>query len=166
MTLSRFYPRETIEQGQQEKLQLLLEALSDNRFYSARLRAAGVSSGLVLSEFSNRIPFIVKQEIADDQRLHPPYGTNLSYPLQRYTRFCQTSGTSGSPIHWLDTPESWNWMLDCWMQVFQAAGIGPPDRVFFAFSFAPFLGFWTAFEAAAKLGALSIPGGGLSSAAR
>jgi len=57
-------------------------------------------------------------------------------------------------------------MLNCWAQVFQAAAIGPPDRLFFAFSFAPFLGFWTAFESAAKLGVLSIPGGGLSSTAR
>ena len=166
MTLSRFDPRHTIEQRQQDRLQLLLEALSENRFYSARLKAAGVPSHLALLEFLNRIPLTVKQDIADDQRLHPPYGTNLSYPLQRYTRFCQTSGTSGSPIHWLDTPESWNWMLNCWTQVFQAAAIGPLDRLFFAFSFAPFLGFWTAFESAAKLGVLSIPGGGLSSAAR
>ena len=42
----------------------------------------------------------------------------------------------------------------------------PGDGIYFAFSFGPFLGFWTAFEAAAKYGALCIPGGGLSSAAR
>jgi len=166
MTTSRFNSRETIEQQQLTQLRALLEALSDNRFYSARLRAAGVTPDVSLSEFLNRIPFTFKQEIAADQRLYPPYGTNLSYPLEGYTRFCQTSGTSGSPLHWLDTPESWNWMLNCWTQVFQAAAIGPQDKLFFAFSFAPFLGFWTAFEAAVKLGALSIPGGGLSSAAR
>jgi phenylacetate-CoA ligase len=38
--------------------------------------------------------------------------------------------------------------------------------VFFAFSFGPFLGFWMAFEAAARMGCLCIPGGGLRSAAR
>jgi phenylacetate-CoA ligase len=166
MTSSRFRSRESIEQQQQVQLRALLEALLDNRFYSARLKGAGVTPAISLSEFPSRTPFTFKEEIADDQRLHPPYGTNLNYPLERYTRFCQTSGTSGSPIHWLDTPESWNWMLNCWTQVFQAAAIGPPERLFFAFSFAPFLGFWTAFEAAARLGVLSIPGGGLSSAAR
>ena len=166
MTASRFNSRETIEQQQQTQLGPLLEALSDNRLYSARLRAAGVTPEVSLSEFLSRMPFTFKQEITADQRLHPPYGTNLSYPLERYTRFCQTSGTSGSPLHWLDTPESWNWMVNCWTQVFRAAAIGPKDKLFFAFSFAPFLGFWTAFEAAVKLGVLSIPGGGLSSAAR
>jgi phenylacetate-CoA ligase len=166
MTTTRFNSRETIEQQQEKQLGALLEALLENRFYSAKLKAAGVTPGVPLSEFLNRIPFTFKQGIADDQRLYPPYGTNLSYPLERYTRFCQTSGTSGSPLHWLDTPESWNWMLNCWTQVFQAAAVGPQDKLFFAFSFAPFLGFWTAFEAAVKLGGLSIPGGGLSSAAR
>src|SRR5207249_765213 len=50
--------------------------------------------------------------------------------------------------------------------IYREAGVAPADRVYFAFSFGPFLGFWTAFEAAAKFGCLSIPGGGLSSAAR
>ena len=36
----------------------------------------------------------------------------------------------------------------------------------FAFSFGPFIGFWLAFESAARLGCLCLPGGGLSSAAR
>ncbi|MBM3801234.1 MAG: phenylacetate--CoA ligase [Acidimicrobiia bacterium] len=165
MIASRLNSRETLQRQQQARLRALLETLSGNRFYSARLATAGVGSDLPLAEL-HRIPFTLKQEIIDDQRSHSPYGTNLSYPLERYTRFCQTSGTSGFPLRWLDTTESWNWMLNCWAQVFSTAQIGRHDRLFFAFSFAPFLGFWTAFEAAARLGALSIPGGGLSSASR
>ena len=38
--------------------------------------------------------------------------------------------------------------------------------MFFGFSFGMFLGFWTAFESAVRLGCLCIPGGGMSSAAR
>jgi phenylacetate-CoA ligase len=50
--------------------------------------------------------------------------------------------------------------------VFEAAGlVKGRDRIFFAFSFGPFLGFWTAYEAAAK-DFLVIPAGGLSSQAR
>jgi phenylacetate-CoA ligase len=67
---------------------------------------------------------------------------------------------------WLDTSESWEAMLACWRRVFQGADIQRGrDRLFFAFSFGPFLGFWTAFEAAAR-DYLVIPGGGLSSQAR
>src|SRR6185503_14726938 len=43
---------------------------------------------------------------------------------------------------------------------------GPQDHVFFPFSFGPFLGFWLAFDAAARMGCLTIPGGGMRSAAR
>src|SRR5690606_6571809 len=45
-------------------------------------------------------------------------------------------------------------------------GVGRGDRVFFAFSFGPFLGFWTAFEAALSIGCLCLPGGGMTSVAR
>ncbi len=119
-----------------------------------------------LGEFTERIPFTCKAELVQDQAEHPPYGSNLTYPIERYTRCHGTSGTSGHPLRWLDTPESWSWMLDNWARVYAAAGVTRGDRVFFAFSFGPFLGFWTAFESALRLGCLCLPGGGMSSVAR
>jgi phenylacetate-CoA ligase len=50
--------------------------------------------------------------------------------------------------------------------MYRIVGITAADRLFFAFSFGPFLGFWTAFDAAGQLGCLCLPGGGMSSAAR
>jgi len=102
----------------------------------------------------------------EDQADHPPYGEILTWPLSRYSRLHQTSGTSGRPLRWLDTPESWQWLLHCWEMMYRIAGVGPGDRLFFAFSFGPFLGFWTAFETAARLGYLCLPAGGMSSGAR
>src|SRR5205085_3525158 len=119
-----------------------------------------------LGEFTGHFPFTTKAEIVADQMAHPPYGTNLTFPINRYTRLCQTSGTSGTPVRWLDTPESWDWMLRNWQQIFSAAEIERGDRALFAFSFGPFLGFWTAFEAAARAGVLCITGGAMSSSAR
>ena len=166
--MALFPDRGAIEKDQLAKLRALLGVLlGANPFYSEKLRASGIGPELTsLDEYSARAPFTLKQELSQDQRDHPPYGTNLTYPLERYTRFCQTSATSGQPMHWLDTPESWAWMLDNWMQVFQASGVTAQDRIFFAFSFGPFLGFWTAFDAALRMGCLSIPGGGMRSSAR
>jgi phenylacetate-CoA ligase len=45
--------------------------------------------------------------------------------------------------------------------VYTGAGVGPGDRVFFAFSFGPFIGFWAAYEGTRKVGAMAIPGGGM-----
>ena len=144
------------------KLHALLSAiLPDNPFYSAKLSGATPHSPLA------SLPFTLKQELIEDQQAHPPYGSNLTYSLDRYTRFCQTSATTtGTPMRWLDTPESWDWMIANWTRVYQAAGVGAGDRIFFAFSFGPFLGFWVGFEAAARVGCLAIPGGGMRSAAR
>lgn len=117
-------------------------------------------------DFASRFPFTTKAELVADQAANPPYGTHLSEPLARYTRCHQTSGTTGAPMRWLDTPESWSAMVDDWVRILQAAGVKPGDRIFFAFSFGPFLGFWLAFEAAQRLGCLGIAGGGMSSSLR
>jgi phenylacetate-CoA ligase len=69
-------------------------------------------------------------------------------------------------LRWLDTNQSWQWVMDCWKAVFRGARVGSGDRIFFPFSFGPFLGFWSAFEAGAQIGAHCIPGGGMSSAVR
>ena len=155
--------RSGIQSIQLARLQELRRALVPaNLFYSQKLTAEFSS----LAEFAARVPFTTKAEFVEDQRIHPPFGTNLTYRVAAYTRFCQTSSTTGHPLRWVDTEESWDWMLDCWTRVFQAAGVAKADRIFFAFSFGPFLGFWTAFDAATRLGCLAIPGGGMSSTAR
>ncbi|NNE91157.1 MAG: AMP-binding protein [Verrucomicrobiales bacterium] len=153
---------------QLSKLQALLAELrKGNEFYRSRMEAAGVDESIdSLDEFSEKMPFTTKMDLVWDREESPPYGTNLTYPVGRYSRLCQSSGTTRGPLPWLDTEESWSAMLDCWDRVYEAAEIGPDQAIFFAFSFGPFLGFWTAFESATRRGNLSIPGGGLSSLAR
>jgi phenylacetate-CoA ligase len=160
--------RAEIEAAQLEELRTLVaELFPANQFYSRKLSAAGITFDVAsLDDFCSRFPFTTKHELAADQVAQPPFGTNLTYPLARYNRYHQTSGTTAAPLRWLDTPESWEWMVENWTQVLVAAGVGAADRVYFAFSFGPFIGFWLAFDAAARLGCLCIPGGGLSSAAR
>ena len=146
---------------------LLAEILPHNRFVARRLGDFGDLRDLRdFADFAARVPFTHKSELVADQAAHPPYGSNLTFPTAAYTRFCQTSGTTGRPLAILDTNESWQWMLGNWRRIYAAVGVAPGARVYFAFSFGPFLGFWTAFEAAAQHGCLCLPGGGLSSAAR
>ncbi|MBI3414427.1 MAG: AMP-binding protein [Verrucomicrobia bacterium] len=149
------------------QLQTLLASLRANPFYRRKLTGTGVLDGTTsVQDFTARCPFTTKAELLADQAAHLPYGTNLTFARECYTRCHQTSGSGGAPLRWLDTPESWDWMLGNWEQIYGAAGVTRADRIFFAFSFGPFLGFWTAFEAALKLGCLCLPGGGLGSAAR
>lgn len=158
-------PVETMRHEQIQALRSLCQALvPDNRFYAQTLEATGLDlAGMTLEDFTAHMPLTTRAQWTRDQLDHAPYGTNLTYSLDRYVRFCRTSGSTGHPMVWLDTRETWDAMLDNWIRVFEAAGVTTPQRVFFAFSFGPFLGFWTAYEAATKAGHLCIPGGGLSS---
>ena len=144
------------------------ELLASNRFVARKWRGAGVASADDLRDWLDfrRLPLTNKSELVADQAAHPPFGTNLTYALERYVRVHQTSGTSGAPLRWLDTQESWEWWARCWGFVLRGAGVGPTDRVFFPFSFGLFIGFWAGFEGARALGALAIPGGGQDSPTR
>jgi phenylacetate-CoA ligase len=138
-----------------------------NRFYRRKLTTADGLDGFdTLAHFRERMPFTTNDELATDQLAHPPYGSTLTFPPATYTRFHQTSGTSGRPLIWLDTSESWQWVLENWKVVWRSAGAERGDAAFFAFSFGPFLGFWAAFDSAVQLGIRAIPAGGLSSAER
>ncbi|MDA7628329.1 AMP-binding protein [Verrucomicrobia bacterium] len=157
-----------MQQDRLAKLNRLLKlSMADNAFYQPRLKAVRDFLPLVsLEVFRRLVSFTDKDEWIEDQKLNPPYGTNLAFPLEAYSRCHQTSGTTGNPMRWLDTPITWDHMLDAWGRVFRGAGTQTTDRVFFAFSFGPFLGFWTAFESAQKLGLFCLSGGGMTTETR
>lgn len=136
--------------------------LESNTFYKSRLHPVETWQDF------ERLPLTTKDEIVADQQAHPPFGTNLTFPIESYTRLHQTSGTSGSrPLRWLDRPASWDWWLRIWADhVYPSAGVRADDRVFFAFSFGPFVGFWSAFGGAERLGAMVIPGGAMTTEQR
>ena len=166
--VSECQPRPILEARQAERLTGLLRCLRGrNAFYHRKLADAGVdASKLAALGDLNALPFTTKAELVADQAASPPWGTALTEPLDRYTRYNQTSSTTGRPLRWIDTPETWQWMLECWKAVYRAAGVTARDRIFFPFSFGPFLGFWTGFDAAAQIGAHVIPAGSMTSGQR
>ena len=166
--------QETLDRAALERLQvdrlraLLAEVAAHNVFFQRKWKDAGagdVTAIRTLEDFRG-LPLTTKQELIDDQQTHPPFGTVLTYPVERYNRYHMTSGTTGRPLRWLDTPDSWDWWTRCWGFVYRAAGVGPEDRILFPFSFGPFIGFWAGFDAATRLGALAVPGGGQDSVLR
>jgi phenylacetate-CoA ligase len=153
---------EDLAKHQMSRLRALLkELLVSNLFYGTMLRDAGFTDMRLLDSLDalKSLPFTTKSQLVDDQESNPPFGTNLTFPIDRYIHLHQTSGTMGKPLRWLDTSESWDWWARCWAAVYLAAGITAADRIFFAFSFGPFIGFWAAWTGAEKIGAFAISGG-------
>jgi phenylacetate-CoA ligase len=152
--------RPSLERLQVERFNALLAAiLPHNKFYAAKLQNCPrrIERLDQLAEY----PFTTKQELAE-----AGLAAMHTFPLDRYIRYHQTSGTHGRPLPVLDTPADWQWWLDGWQFVLDAAGVTAADRALLAFSFGPFIGFWTAHDALVARGALAIPSGGMNSLAR
>ncbi len=148
--------------------EMLASVLETNVFYQRKLTEAGITHPNDVQTLNDywQLPSTTKEELSADQVSHPPYGTNLTFPLEQYTCLHRTSGTTGSPLRWLDTAESWDWWGKCWREIYDAAGVTSADRLMPAFSFGPFIGFWSAYHGAQQLGALIIANGGFTSEQR
>ena len=155
-------PLEGLWEIQFRKLKKVLEVVyKSNRFYQCKFQGHGVA----LEDIENlddirKLPFSYKREFQEDQKENPPFGTNLSEPLENYVRYHQTTGTTGRPLKWLDTRHSWEWRGRCATMPLWAAGVRPSDIVFFPFAFGPHVAFWGLFEGVRQIGALAIAGGG------
>jgi phenylacetate-CoA ligase len=146
-----------------ERQSRLLELVLDrNPFQRRRVEALGLDTQVRLGD----LPPLAKRELIADQAEHPPFGTNLTYPLERYTQLWQTSGTTGTPLRVLDTAEDWDWWRRLFAHTLSVAGVEAGDRVGLAFSFGPHVQFWASQEGLQELGAMAVPLGGMTSAQR
>lgn len=157
-------PREGLAEHQLQRLNALLATiLPDNAFYAKKL--AGCRTEFESLEQLAELPLTTKEELLGEPG-GPIGAANLTYPVERYVRFHQTSGTRGRPLAVLDTQPDWQWWLECWQYVLDAANVTAADRALLAFSFGPFIGFWSAHDAMSARGGLVVPGGGMSTVAR
>ena len=155
--------RDSLEQHQLQRLNDLLEAvLPTNHFYAHKF--SGVAPQLASLDQLGNLPYTSKAELVGEDE--DGWATNRTFERTRYTRFHQTSGTRGRPLIVLDTAEDWHWWIEGWQYVLDAAKITSGDVCMLAFSFGPFIGFWSAFDAVLQRGCLGISGGGLSTHAR
>lgn len=156
--------RAALEQVQLQRLnQLLAQILPSNEFYARKF--SGRSLPLTSLEQLGELPPTTKEQlvIGNASGVVP---ANRTWPLECYVRYHQTSGTHGRPMPVYDTADDWRWWIDCWQFVLDAADATTADRAMLAFSFGPFIGFWSAHDALVARGALVIPGGGMNSRAR
>ena len=143
--------------------QVFQNILPQNQFYASKL--SGLSTALTSLDELDAFPFTFKEELVE-RAIESKFAANLTWAPEKYSRLHRTSGTRGRPLMVLDTQEDWQWWMTCWEYVLDSANIQPHDRVLMAFSFGPFIGFWSAYDAVIQRGALCTPAGGLSSLAR
>jgi phenylacetate-CoA ligase len=151
---------ETLRSHQLAKLnRLLLDATANQAFYKHKYR--GIKLPLESLDALLDLPLLEKGEL-----MNGGVAAICGLAANRYVRLHQTSGTCGDPLRVLDTADDWQWWLDCWQYVLDAANVGVGDVAMMAFSYGPFIGFWTAHESCVARGATVIPGGGMDSVSR
>jgi phenylacetate-CoA ligase len=142
-----------------ELLDLVLE---HNPFQRRRIEQLDLGDSPALAD----LPPLTKAELVHDQERNPPFGTNLTYPLEQYTQLHQTSGTTGPPLRVLDTAEDWAWWRERFAHTLRVAGVGAEDRVALTYSFGPHVQFWAAKGGLEEIGAMAIALGGMGSTQR
>jgi phenylacetate-CoA ligase len=140
-------------------LQLVIEG---NAFQRSRLESLAIEGTPRLAD----LPPLTKLELVADQERNPPFGTNLTYPVERYTHMHQTGGTTGRPLRVLDTADDWAWWRALFANTLTVAGVASDDRVALAYSFGPHIHFWASKEGLAEVGALAVALGGMTSVQR
>jgi phenylacetate-CoA ligase len=156
--------RSELENLQLDRLNLQFsEILPKNLFYNKKLAEVDVPLKR-LADLAT-LPFTFKDELLGGTP-EGDFAQNLTYPVSDYVRFHRTSGTRGRPLVVMDTAQDWKWWIDSWQYVLDMADLQPGDRAVMPFSFGPFIGFWSAFDAATARGLLVAPTGGMSTVAR
>ncbi len=156
-------PAPIVEPGRLARLnELLRGVMHTNPFQGSR----DVGLELDSPEGLRRFRPSSKLDLVEDQRLNPPFGTNLTYPLSSYRHLHQTSGTSGRTLRILDTDEDWRWWQRCFAASLRAAAIGEGDIVGLACSFGPYIQFWASYAGLDEVGAIAVSLGGMSSVER
>ena len=165
--------RASLDAEQFKRLREMLgRIVPENAFYRQRFVEAGLLDASRANEIIfprdraelAKLPLTTKADLMGDGS--SPFVANLTWPVDDYVRFHRTSGTHGHPMLVLDTAQDWQWWIEGWQHVLDAAEVTAIDRAVMAFSFGPFIGFWSAFDATAARGALVIPTGAMTTLAR
>jgi phenylacetate-CoA ligase len=162
-------PREELRALQFLKLRRLCEWAWARSGFHRRLWEQGRFHPDQLTSLDDirRIPFMTRDAWMDAQVESPPFGDLTCVSRDLAIRYHTTSGTSGRvPIRVLDSAKDWEWVAEMWAYAFWAFGVRPEDRVFFAFSYGTFIGFWGAHYCCEKIGALVLPSGGATTEQR
>jgi len=161
-------PRERLMEVELKRFREALRwAKEDSPFYKRKLRGIEPEDIRTFEDIA-KVPMTEKDELraAQEGKEPFPYGDLLAVRPERLSIFHQTSGTTGKPVFFPDTYESWQLVVEIWCYILYAAGFRSTDRVFLPFVYNVYIAFWQGHYAAEKLGCEVVPGGGLETKAR
>jgi phenylacetate-CoA ligase len=143
------------------KLQAQLKyAFEHSSLYKKKWQSAGIGPEDIrsLADFE-QIPFLTKEEIRQDQRENPPFGSNLCVTGKELSRVQGTSGTTGKPTAFGIGRGDMQRIAEAHARIMWGFGVRQEDVVFIGSFFSLYWGSWGALLGAERLGAVAFPFG-------
>jgi len=122
---------------------------------SASIKPEDIQS---LEDFE-QIPFLTKEEIRQDQRETPPFGSNLCVSLNDIGRVHGTSGTTGKPTVFAISKGDMERIGEAHARIMWGFRVRQEDIVFIGSFFSLYWGSWGALIGTERLGATAFPFG-------
>jgi phenylacetate-CoA ligase len=106
-----------------------------------------------------QVPFVTKEEIRQDQKEYPPFGSNVCVSPMDLARVNGTSGTTGKPTAFSISKDDIKRIAEAHARTMWGFGMRQEDIVFIGSVFGLYLGSWGALAGAERLGAIAFPFG-------
>jgi phenylacetate-CoA ligase len=143
------------------KLQAQLRyAYQTSPFYKKKWDKKGIRPEDIrsLDDFE-QIPFLTKEEIRQDQKENPPFGSNLCVSRAEIARVQGTSGTTGKPTAFGISKGDMARIAEAHARFMWGFGMRQDDIVFIGSFFSLYWGSWGALAGCERLGATAFPFG-------
>lgn len=143
------------------KLQAQLKyAYEKSALYRRKWDTAGIKPEDIrsLDDFE-QIPFLTKEDVRQDQKENPPFGSYLCVPPVEIARVHGTSGTTGKPTVFAISHADMARIGEAHARIMWGFGVRPEDIVFIGSFFSLYWGSWGALAGTQRLGATTFPFG-------
>lgn len=105
------------------------------------------------------VPFLTKNELIEDQKKYPPFGSNLSSKLDKIVRIHKTSGTTNKPYLIALTKSDLKIITKIGSKLFKLTGMKEQDIVINCLNYNMWMGGYTDHQSLEKAGVIVVPFG-------
>lgn len=154
-------PRDELRARQEELLRGQVErCAAASSLYRAKLASVGAEPGDVRTlDALARIPVVTKEELREDQRRHPPFGSFAVAERSEFRELHPSTGTTGTPVNTIWSARDVETITQVTMRTLWQFGVRPGDVIQNAFAYGLWVAGLSGHYAGERLGCLVVPTG-------
>jgi hypothetical protein len=144
-----------------ERLRRQIErCAASSALYRSKLEAAGAEPGDIrtLADLA-QLPVVTKEELREDQRRRPPFGTFAVADPESFREVHPSTGTTGTPVNTIWSARDVETIASVTARTLWQFGVRPGDVIQNAFAYGLWVAGLSCHYAAARLGCLVVPTG-------